>query len=150
MGRVIRSEQDGLHIELPDITQRQLEDFLRAERLLRTATVSTDAVVSEVSELIRTHVRNVQKERTDVTTPEYAVAVRELARRVVGLVSQMFAQSEITEVEQSGLYARAAARVGWLGGITEEMVSDWRPGLVSFVVQAIADAIREAREIPPG
>jgi hypothetical protein len=145
----IESKEAGLTFEIPDITQAQLEQFFRAERGVRRSALTEDgALLTNVSDIITQAVREAQKQSLAPSGPEMAALVQGAARKAIGVVAKAQADAEITELEQSGAYARAAARLGWLTGITETDVADWRPGIVSWLVGKLAEVIAKARAIP--
>lgn len=147
----IESQAEGLSFDLPDITQSQLEQFFRAERGVRLeALTSAEELLTGVADTIRETVKAARKAELSQTSPEYAALVQKAARRVIAMVGRAKAETDITDVEQSGAYGRAAAALGWLGDATAEQVADWRPGRVSWVVGKVAEAIAEARAVPKG
>jgi len=54
----------------------------------------------------------------------------------------------LSGTERNGNIVRAAARLGWLEGLKEKDVDDMRPNAVSWLANAIADAIAKAFEVP--
>lgn len=145
----IESTEAGLAFDLPDITQAQLEQFFRAERGVRRAALVDDrSLLTNVTDIVSGAARAALKQSLTPSGPELAALVERAAQRAIAMVAKAQAEAEITELEQSGAYARAAARLGWLKGVTEEAVADWRPGVVSWLVGKLAEAIAKAREIP--
>lgn len=51
--------------------------------------------------------------------------------------------------EKAGLTVRIAARLGWLAGLSEDVVGDMKPSVCLFLHIGIHNAIREATTIPP-
>ena len=145
----VHIEIDGLPMELPDITQAQLETFLRAERDLRAqASEQSEGLLLTVCESIRDVVRAVQQRQVSATGADYAALVERTARQIITAATRACMTSDLSETERVGIYARAAARLGWLPGVTEAQIGEWRPGRVAAVVERLAEAIAEARTVP--
>lgn len=49
----------------------------------------------------------------------------------------------------SGGIVRTAAKLGWLPGISEDVVSEMKPATVEFMAGKIAEYIQQTRTIPP-
>jgi hypothetical protein len=147
-----RIEHKGLGIEfdVPEMTQRQVENWVSRQRRLRRERVTVDDDSLQLAADAVAHaVRTVQDKKYRASSPEAAAAVEIAARVALRIGADYTAGTELSPFESAGDGARAAASLGWLGDVKPDDIDDWTPAKTAYVTGAIVKLITQAQEIPP-
>lgn len=133
----IEHKKLGLAYELPELRQRDVEDYFTALRALRDGRMSARQYGEEIAVFV--------KSLPKLDGERFGLVMREF---VAGLQNERQRDSQISLIENRGMIARAAARCNWLGDTTEEAVNDMAPVAVSWLAGQIDSYIADSLEVP--
>lgn len=150
MTNKIMHEALGIDFEVPEMSQRVVEDWARVKRNMRKQeAIRSDDALEEAAEAVLKAVKTVIEKKLRVNSPEAAAAVDIGARAALRVGALYAAGGETSAFEVAGVGARAAAKLGWLGATTPDEVNEWSPAKTAFVTNALQRMVIEAHEIPP-
>jgi len=147
-----RIEHEGLGIafDVPEMTQRQVEDWMRSQRRLRQEHVIDDEdALRLAADAVAQAIRKVKEDKLRESSPGAAAACEIAARVALRVGAQYTSGRELSPFEVAGSGARAAAKLGWLGDVKPADIDEWSPAKTGYVTNEIQKAIIEAQEIPP-
>jgi len=128
-------------ITIGNLTQRQLEDFLQAERDVEAGRSGMGP--QQFSEALAGFATALLKEEMD--PQQYNIA---LGKFVEGLALFGQRRDDLKQIERDGARVRAAARCGWFDDLDEEAVNDMAPWEVDQLGTAVLDRCNEAVTVP--
>ena len=134
----------GIAFDLPEFVQRDVETFFRSAKDIENS------------------IRDVDDQTSATTLVEFLTALKESkikleAEQLKVIVNEFMLNLRLTwqkrdfvsSPELAGVYTRTAARLGWLGGISEDDVDTLKPAIVTFISEKVQAAVVESYKIPP-
>ena len=140
---IIEQEQLGLRFELPDLRQRDVEEYFRRYREIKAGL--TGIAPAQFRDEMVEFVKSLHKVVKGMETAQFTAAITEFS---AGLRITRERAGKLTGPERNGLDVRTAIGCGWLGEMTGDDVDDLRPAAVTWLAAEINDLISEAYEIP--
>jgi len=133
----IKHEGLGLTFDLPDLRQRDVEEYFATLRLRREGRTSARHYGEEITIFV--------KSLPKLDGERFGLVLREF---MTSLNSEQKRGAQLSTPENHGAIVRSAACCGWLGDTTEETVSDMSPPSIKWLASAVDDYIAKSLEIP--
>ena len=138
----------GVSFDLPEIRQRDAEALLEAERSIRRKREGNrQDVIDETAEEVRAAILIAQRGKFRPASTELAALANRAAEGIVRRISNT-PLDELAAQETYGIWCKAAARLEWLGDITEEQVGDMSPAAVRWLAVQLVNTLTEASTVP--
>ena len=145
-----RLEHEGLGVsfDLPEIRQRDAEALLEAERSIRRKREGNrQDVIDETAEEVRAAILIAQRGKFRPASTELAALANRAAEGIVRRISNTPLDG-LAAAETFGIWCRAAARLGWLGDVTEDAIGDMTPAEARWLANSIVDLLVAAQTVP--
>jgi len=133
----IKHEKLGLSYELPDLRQRDVEEYFSTLRLLKEGGINARHYGEEIA-IFAKSLPKLDGERFGLVLREFTGSLRAEQKRDTNLSSP----------ENWGMILRAAAQCGWVGDMTEEFIADMSPGSVKWLAGEIDNYIAKSLDVP--
>ena len=147
----IKHEALGIDFnEVPEMTQRTVEDWSRVQRRLRKQeAIKSDEALEEAAAAVLNAVKTILDKKLRINSPAAAAAIDIGAQSALRIGADYASAGETSAFEVAGNGARAAAKLGWLGDTKPAEVDDWSPAKAAYVTNALQQMVIKAHEIPP-
>jgi len=135
----MKIEHEGLSLtfDLPDLRQRDVEEYFATLRLRREGQISARHYGEEITSFVKS-LPKLDGERFGLVLREFMICLNSEQKR----------GAQLSTPENHGAIVRSAAHCGWLGDTTEEEVSDKSPPSIKWLAGKIDDYIARSLEIP--
>jgi len=144
----LEHESLGVSIDIPAIRQRDMEALMEAyRRVKRKRDSGRKEVIEQTADDIMAAILSAQLRKLKAGDD----GLRQLAETAAEGIAQRMSQTpldDVTNQEDAGNWARAAASLGWITDTSEDGVGDMVLPAVLWIAGQLLEALTEARTVP--